>query len=1043
MKKIILLIFVVVLAINLKTNAQIIPCNADFTMQLTTNFPPHRFVPVVNLGMPNALHNWYFDDNTASIEVSPFHSFPQNGVYNVMHILTINPTNASMICRDTSYLTVTIGSPYECNLQAGFVSYTTPGAISLSKTFLNTSNGANYYNNGGIPTDSVIWNFGDGNSLVNFDGSHTYLNPGLYNVCVKVFKRRPNGTLIPGCFSEFCDTVRVLPSTSNPPCIIEADFISRRDTTTYATPNTINFTNTTQSSPSIQAFHWTFGDGTGTNYIQSPNHTYAAPGTYNVCLITVTQNNNCVDTFCKQVVVPNTSTSCNVNANFIRTNGTNPLTKIFTNTSTGAAVTDSIRWTFGDGTTANTYNATHTYANYGVYNTCLRIIKRNPNGVLLPNCVREFCRLDTIVAPTPTCNIQAFFTGGNDSTIAYAPYTIQFTNASQSSNPIVSFLWTFGDGTTAFTATPIHTFINPGIYTVCLKVRTADTACNSTFCKTIIIQSLPTACNLNASFTAGPALVTIPNTRNYTNTSVGAASTDSIRWTFGDGTSANTFNATHTYANFGIYNVCLRIIKRNPNGVLLPNCVRDTCITDTIQAPTPSCTLNANFTRNFSNTNPLLRTFTNTSTGALPTDSIRWTFGDGTSANTFNATHAYANYGIYNVCLRIIKRNPNGVLQLNCIRELCRFDTIVAPNSCNLQAFFTNTTTATAPNVIQFNNQSVNIQPGDSIIWNFGDSTANAINVLNPVHTYATSGSYWVCLRIVRPTPPGTPTCFAIFCKGIIVTIPNPCNSLVANFNKVQSTVNFRTINFFNTSTYSGSGAVSALWNFGDGTTSNSWSSIPHTYALPGTYYVCLRIQQGNCIKTKCDSVRVYPVTTINCNNVLLSYNYSSDSFYHNRKRFTAVSNSQILSQRWTITKLPITATSSSVILNQINPTYVFVDSGYYRVCLRATYANNCVKEYCSTIYIANNVPTTSSCNMQLFPNPAITNVSGIITLTQPQVLNAFIYNINNTLVAQKQQQGGVGINTVTVNISNLPTGFYIYRMYYGGQVCSATFMKQ
>ena len=78
-----------------------------------------------------------------------------------------------------------------------------------------------------------------------------------------------------------------------------------------------------------------------------------------------------------------------------------------------------------------------------------------------------------------------------------------------------------------------------------------------------------------------------------------------------------------------------------------------------------------------------------------------------------------------------------------------------------------------------------------------------------------------------------------------------------------------------------------------------------------------------------------------------------------------------------------------------------------------------------------------------LFPNPANTTVTGTITLSQPLILYAFIYNSQNMLVAQKTQQGAVGLNNVSVNIGNLPVGIYRYRLYYGFQTCVSTFLKQ
>jgi hypothetical protein len=82
-------------------------------------------------------------------------------------------------------------------------------------------------------------------------------------------------------------------------------------------------------------------------------------------------------------------------------------------------------------------------------------------------------------------------------------------------------------------------------------------------------------------------------------------------------------------------------------------------------------------------------------------------------------------------------------------------------------------------------------------------------------------------------------------------------------------------------------------------------------------------------------------------------------------------------------------------------------------------------------------------CTLQAFPNPASTVVNAIVTLAQPQVISATIYNSQNVLVSQTQQQGVVGINTISMNIASLPSGIYTIRVLYGGQVCYAPFIKQ
>lgn len=62
---------------------------------------------------------------------------------------------------------------------------------------------------------------------------------------------------------------------------------------------TVNFTNTSQNNPS--SFYWDFDDQGANSTQENPSHTYAANGTYNVCLTVTNQSGN--DTTCQDVVV--------------------------------------------------------------------------------------------------------------------------------------------------------------------------------------------------------------------------------------------------------------------------------------------------------------------------------------------------------------------------------------------------------------------------------------------------------------------------------------------------------------------------------------------------------------------------------------------------------------------------------------------------------------------------------------------------------------------------------------------------------------------
>jgi PKD repeat protein len=121
-----------------------------------------------------------------------------------------------------------------------------------------------------------------------------------------------------------------------------------------------------------------------------------------------------------------------------------------------------------------------------------------------------------------------------------------------------SWAWNFGDGGTSTSATPSHTYLSAGSKTVTLTVDNGYQT--STVTKTVVVGQAPQA-RFTARFPDKQKLLI-----ELTDVSVGAP--NSIRWTFGDGTSRTLTTpgavVRHPYAKAGTYKVTLTVT--NPVG---------------------------------------------------------------------------------------------------------------------------------------------------------------------------------------------------------------------------------------------------------------------------------------------------------------------------------------------------------------------------------------------------------------------------------------------------------------------------------------------
>ncbi len=144
--------------------------------------------------------------------------------------------------------------------------------------------------------------------------------------------------------------------------------VANANPTSGLVPLNVQFTGSgsTDSDGSIASYAWTFGDG-GTSTLADPQHTYNSSANYAARLI-VTDNHGAKDTAFVNVQAnanqpPNAVASANV------TSGAAPLAVNFTGSSSSDPDNNisTYLWNFGDGNTANTANASHTYNIAGNY----------------------------------------------------------------------------------------------------------------------------------------------------------------------------------------------------------------------------------------------------------------------------------------------------------------------------------------------------------------------------------------------------------------------------------------------------------------------------------------------------------------------------------------------------------------------------------------------------------------------------------------------------------------------------------------------------
>jgi PKD repeat protein len=574
----------------------------------------------------------------------------------------------------------------------------------------------------------------------------------------------------------------------------------------------------------------------------------------------------------------------------------------FHSTSTSEHDIVSYNWNFGDGHEGDGSAPYHTYTEPGTYLVCLTITDNF-------GCVDDVCHEVTVAAIQSDCNAEF--------TWEQIPGTLQihFNSTSTSEHDIISYHWNFGDNHEGDGSSPYHTYAEGGTYLVCLII-TDNVGCVSDVCHEVTVQGLPPSeCNAEFIWEQFSGSLEV----DFTNTSTSDHDIVSFHWNFGDGHEGDGPNPTHTYTEPGTYLVCLIIETED-------GCVSDVCHEVTVQELQGDC--HAEFTwEQIPGT--LQIHFNSTSTSQNDIISYGWHFGDGHEGDGNDPYHTYEEPGTYVVCLRIEDNT-------GCVSEICH-EVTVEPLSGDCHAQFT---WEQIPGTLQIHFNSTSTSQNDivSYVWHFGDGTEGDGN--DPYHTYDQPGVYLVCLIITD-----SEGCVSDVCHE--VTVGEPEGDCHAEFTWEQIPGSLQ-IHFNSTST-SENDIISYGWHFGDGSQGDG-NDPYHTYDQPGTYVVCLRIEDNTgCVSEICHEVTVEGEQS-GCHASFNWEQFQDSLAIHFNS--TSTSEHDIISYHWNF--------GDGSEGDGQNPNHTYDEPGVYLVCLIITDSEGCVSDVCHEVTVEGE---TSGCH--------------------------------------------------------------------------------
>ena len=472
---------------------------------------------------------------------------------------------------------------------------------------------------------------------------------------------------------------------------------------------------------------------------------------------------------------------------------------------------NNFAWDFGDGSVGGGATPVHIYEKPGTYRVFLKIDGERAG----------------ICSATSNDEVEAKIIEGPVAVIK-APNAVPITDtvafdgsaSYMKDGQIIDWHWDFGDGESADGPTASHRYAQPGRYQVALTLKSDSPSptCQLVSARHLITINAPPVAAAGADKHIGVGEETVFDASASKDPDGGIVSYD---WDFGDGTKASGIEVTHTYEKPGSYTA--KLVVRDEAD--LPNSSASDEVAVTVNpAPAPAIA------------GPDVACVDEQATwrpggAADPAgESYKWSFGDGDTASSKEAGHAYKKPGWYSLALfaddgkglanskqestKVVHVNRPPHAEAGPDQMVCPGDTVAFDGSASRDL-----------------DGKIKLYR-----WDFGDGTALEGDKVE--HVFDKPGTYKVTLTV---TDDQGSTCSATTDSMDVVVNAPP----VANAGKDREVfiggANDAVLLDGSASRDPDNGALSYTWQIGDGK-SETGERVRHTFTTPGKIPVTLMV---------------------------------------------------------------------------------------------------------------------------------------------------------------------------------------------------------